>query len=207
MQNLFYISRTNTQALRIKLSISCDLLKETAVKFAWLGGLEDTTMGRVFLADLLSQEWWPGLQPSSLSCLQSCSVQGEGISTWSLKPCLPPHHISPRTEHSLTQAGWGGDQELLQHCNSFPAPQGWCKGCCSEQTSRDGFGGSSIYELFVPGLEQMTSAQHVSVMVSSSHFTELQKLSLLGKNCFGYLGPLLNCSCWLQSIKQFWLLK
>lgn len=28
---------------------------------------------------------------------------------------------------------------------------------------------------------KMTSAQDVSVMVSSSHFTELQKLSLLGK--------------------------
>lgn len=161
------------------------------------------TMGRGFLADLLRQERSPGLEPSSLSCLQSCSGQGEGISMWCLKP-LPSHHISPRTEHSLTQAG-ERIRSFFRTVTASQHPRGRVRDVVLSRQAGMGLEGAPCMNCLCLDWNKMTSAQDVSVTVSSSHSTELQKLSLLGKNYFGCLGPLLNCSCWLQSIKQFWL--
>lgn len=144
------------------------------------------TMGRGFLADLLRQEGSPGLEPSSLSCLQSCSMQGEGISMRHLKP-LPSHHISPRTEHGLTQAG----ETIRSFFRTITASQ-HCRGggrdvVLSRQAGM-GLEGAPFMNCLYLDWNKITSAQDVSVTVSSSPFTELQKLSLLGKNYFGMFG-------------------
>lgn len=63
-----------------------------------------------------------------------------------MSPALPvPTPISPRTEPSPTQAGWGGHQSFFSTARASQHPKGG---------GRDGSGGSSISELFVPGLEQ-----------------------------------------------------
>lgn len=154
-------------------------------------------MVRSFLADLLTQDWshWIRLQLAILSPkLVLCKVKGSDV------PCLPLHQASQRTRYNFTQANWGGVKELLQDCDCFPTPKGMSR------PSRDVLW-SGLYELFVPAAYKYDLSLVLIIV-----YLHLIAHNFRNYLCWGkkkplpwHLGPLLNCSCWLQSIKQFWL--
>lgn len=213
-QNLFYLSRTNTQALRTKPSIFCYLLKEVFVKFAcgekggW--GWKMLPRSEAFLLTYLHRTDRTGLDSSLLSCLQSCFCVRWRDQTHSV---ARPDCLFTKFSKGLSTTSPGQTGEKIRGffrtVTAFQHPKGGITDVFLSRPSRDGFWSKlhlwAVCTCSVHGMK-MTSAQDVLIITCIFILFHLtSEIVFVGKKLPSCLGPLLNCSCWLQSIKQFWL--